>query len=149
MAERIDNPWWTEGWRLVRERLPEIITPRRRRVLAVVVSASVLIGVGGMMLLLTTIDDLSGTRGGVLVALFALLLVQGSLSVCFMIWGRLDREPDYRAGRVSVGLEDVFDLRKPVPSLSPELREEATIPRASWGSASSNSSSRWRSCWWR
>lgn len=127
MAERIDNPWWSEGWRLVRARLPEVVTPRRRRVLAVVVIASVLLATGGMLLLLPDVDELSGARGGALVAIFVLLLVQLSLGVCFILWGRRDREPDYRAGRVSLGLEDVFDLRKPAPALSPELREEATI----------------------
>jgi len=127
MAERIDNPWWSEGWRLVRERLPEVVTPRRRRVLAVVVVASVLVGGGGMLLLLPAVDDLSEVQAGALVSIFTLLLMQLSLSVCFITWGRRDREPDYRAGRVSLGLEDVFDLGKPVPALSPELREEATI----------------------
>lgn len=127
MAERIDNPWWSEGWRLVRERLPEVVTPRRRRVLAVIVVASVLLGGGGILLLLRDIDGVSSAQGWGIRLLFALLVVDLSLGVCFLVWGHRDREPDYRAGRVSVGLEEAFDLRKPVPALSPELREEATI----------------------
>lgn len=127
MAERIDNPWWSEGWRLVRERLPEIVTPRRRRVLAIVVGLGVLIGIAGGLFLVPQIEGLDGVAAWAFTAASTLLLLQIGLGVCFIVWGRQDREPDYRAGRVSLGLEDAFDLRKPVPALSVELREEATI----------------------
>jgi nitrate/nitrite transporter NarK len=127
MAERIDNPWWTEGWRLVRERLPDIISPRRRRVLAVVVGASALVGGIGGWLLFPQIEDASDLQRWVIVIMIVVLAVQLASAASFLVWAHRDREPDYRAGRVSLGLEDVFDLRTPSPALSPELRDEAII----------------------
>lgn len=125
MAERIDNPWWSEGWRLVRERLPEVVTPRRRRVLAVVVVMSALVtGIGTG--LLVGPDD-GGPRSWPFIIVFVLLAVDLSVGITLAVWGRRDREPDFRAGRVSLGLEGVFDLSRPVPPLSIELRDEARV----------------------
>jgi hypothetical protein len=126
----VENPWWGEGWRLLRERLPEMIPPRRRRILALVVGLSVVAAAVGGWALVRAIDDdepVSGVGQVAMVLLVVLLAVQLSFSVCVLVWARRDREPDFRAGRVSLGLEPVFDLKRPLPALSEDLRAEARV----------------------
>jgi hypothetical protein len=125
VTRTVENPWWREGWRLLRARIPEMITPRRRRVLALVASLSAAAAALGGWALVGTIDDEEPVSGAVLVLLVVILAIQVSFSVCVLIWARRDREPDFRAGRVSLGLEPVFDLAKPLPALSEDLRAEA------------------------
>lgn len=127
MTTTVENPWGREGWRLLRERLPEMITPRRRRVLALVVGLSAAVAAIGGWALVGAIDDEGPVQGAVLVLLVVILAMQVSFSVCVLTWARRDREPDFRAGRVSLGLEPVFDLAQPLPAISEDLRAEARV----------------------
>jgi hypothetical protein len=123
----VENPWWREGWRLFRTRIPEMITPRRRGILALVVGLSAAAAALGGWALVGAIDDEDPLQGVVLVLLLVIVAIQVSFSVCVLTWGRRDREPDFRAGRVSLGLEPVFDLAKPLPAISEDLRAEARV----------------------
>ncbi|RUR03063.1 hypothetical protein [Labedella endophytica] len=126
MIARIENHWWREGWRLVRERLPGVVTPRRRLVLAAVVALSIVIGTIGGLLLFSLVDEpqeVPGWPGGLALGLFA---AQLAMTICAAVWERRDRQPEYRSGRVSLGIEPLLDIRQPLPETSSsELLDEA------------------------
>jgi hypothetical protein len=126
MAERIDNPWWSEGWRLVRERLPELLRDRRRGIfIGVAVGATV----GGLLLAVlaaVALELAPAPRTVAFVIVEAGAAVGAALAVAVWIFARRDRSRAPREGGVSLSLGAIYDLSRPLTGVTAADRATVT-----------------------
>ncbi len=118
MEYSVENHWWREGWRLVRERLSEFLTPRRWHILIRVAVVSLVVASVGTMMLTTAIDT-AGVARRVLFVLLATAGITGmAVGISFHVLSRAERRQPLAGGRVPLSMAQIFNLRQPLVEIS-------------------------------
>lgn len=125
VAETVENPWWREGWRLVRVGLVEFLTPRRRRALILTAVIALVISLPAAIWMAGVLELAPGARATLFVVLMVLVLIGLALGIALAIASRTVRAGAPTGTRFPWSAAPVFDLSVPLASVSATDRRSA------------------------
>lgn len=118
MTETVKNPWWREGWRLVRAGLADFLTRRRRRTLIVTAVVALVVSIPAALWMAGVFELTPGVRAFSFVLLMVLVLVGLVLGIVLAVASRKVRADAPTGTRFPWSSAPIFDLSTPLTGVT-------------------------------